>query len=113
MKLQQAREAALALPGTSEQPHFDATSFRVGGRIFATAPPEGTHLHVFVDEDIRAPLIDALPQIYEPLRWGARVIGLRIVLAKAPAGVVRRLLHEAWLKRAGAKLIAQLPPGAA
>jgi predicted DNA-binding protein (MmcQ/YjbR family) len=35
---QRAREFALSLPGTSEEPHFDMSSFRVKGKIFATVP---------------------------------------------------------------------------
>ena len=40
MDLDDVRElVALALPGRrSESPHFDLTSFRVGTKIFATAP---------------------------------------------------------------------------
>ena len=48
--LAQARAFALSLPGTTEEPHFDMTSFRVRGKIFATAPADETRLHVFVDE---------------------------------------------------------------
>jgi hypothetical protein len=33
----QFRQYALAYPDTAEVPHFDKTSFRVGGKIFATA----------------------------------------------------------------------------
>ncbi len=39
MNAQQARQLALALPQASEEPHFDFTSFRIGGKIFATMPP--------------------------------------------------------------------------
>ena len=44
------RRFALALPEATEEPHFDMTSFRVRGRIFATATPDEVQLHVFVDE---------------------------------------------------------------
>lgn len=48
--LDQARRFALSLPETTEEPHFDMSSFRVRGKIFATVPPDGEYLHVFVDE---------------------------------------------------------------
>jgi len=35
----QVRQFALAMPEASEAPHFDMTSFRVRGKIFATMPP--------------------------------------------------------------------------
>jgi hypothetical protein len=43
--LAQARQFALSLPGVTEEPHFDMTSFRVRGKIFVTVPPDGTRLH--------------------------------------------------------------------
>src|SRR5438270_321987 len=49
MELAEARTHALSLPETTEQPHFDMASFRVRGKIFATVPPEGDRLPVFVD----------------------------------------------------------------
>jgi len=36
------------MPEVTEEPHFAYTSFRVKGKIFATAPPDGEHLHIFV-----------------------------------------------------------------
>lgn len=82
MKLEQARKYALSLPEkTTEAPHFDYTSFRVKGKIFATSPPGGEFLHIFVDEEQRDPLIAADPGIYAPLPWGARVVGVRVALA--------------------------------
>ena len=47
MKLAEARRHALSLPEATEAPHFHFTSFRVRGKIFATAPPDGEYLHVF------------------------------------------------------------------
>jgi hypothetical protein len=35
------RRLALSLPETTEEPHHDMTSFRVGGKIFATVTPRG------------------------------------------------------------------------
>ena len=45
------RRLALSLPETTEAPHHDMTSFRVGGKIFATMPPQGDRVHIFVDVD--------------------------------------------------------------
>ena len=100
MKLEQARKYALSLPGTTEQPHFDFTSFRVRGKIFATAPPAGTHLHVFVDEEQRAPLIAAEPETFAPLPWGSKVVGVKVTLEHVKPGTVKLLLRQAWTRRA-------------
>jgi hypothetical protein len=135
--LSQAREFALSLPGTAEGPHFDMTSFRVRGKIFATATADETRLHVFVDEsEVAATVAEHAatehtgaqhtgaqhtgaqhtgaqhtgaqkPVAFEPLLWGERVRGLRITLAAAPDDRVRELLTEAWRRKAGPRLAAQ------
>ena len=115
--LSQAREFALSLPGTAEQPHFDMTSFRVRGKIFATATADETRLHVFVDEsEVAATVAEhgspqhgggQEPLAFEPLLWGERVRGLRIRLAAAADDRVRELLAEAWRSKAGPRLVAQ------
>ena len=64
MKLQQARRFALSLPETTEEPHFAYTSFRVRGKVFATVPPDGVGMHIFVDEDQRVPLIAGHSEIF-------------------------------------------------
>ena len=96
MKLAAVRKLAMALPDVTEEPHFAMTSFRVRGKIFVTAPPEGTHLHVFVDDVLRGPAVAANPEFIEPLLWGAQVRGLRIALAGAEADVVANLVKAAW-----------------
>ncbi len=105
--LSQARQYALSLPGTAEEPHFDMTSFRVNGKIFATAPADGTRLHVFVDEGEVAAAVAEEHGAFEPLLWGQRVRGLRIELAAAPDDQVRELLTEAWRRKASKRLVAE------
>lgn len=116
MTLTQARKLALAFPETTEQPHFEYTSFRVKGKIFATAPPEETHLHVFVDDEQRELALGLGTGWLEDLRWGKKVVGLRVTLAKAKPELVAELLHRAWAGRAPKKLADRhggkpVPPG--
>ena len=106
MKLSQARKYALSLPETNEEPHFDYASFRVRGKIFATVPPSGDFLHIFVGEEQRVTLIAAQPDIYEALHWGAKVVGVRVTLASANASTVHRLLLQSWLRKAPKKIAA-------
>lgn len=47
----EVRTIALALPGASEQPHFERTSFRTGTRIVVTMSPDGASANVFVAEE--------------------------------------------------------------
>jgi hypothetical protein len=106
VKLADARRMALALPQATEAPHFDYTSFRIRGRIFATAPPDGLHLHVFVDDDERERSLELHEECVEKLWWGKKVVGLRVRLAAAPPAVVKQLLASAWKRKAPKALVA-------
>jgi len=101
MKLAAVRKFAMALPEVTEEPHFHLTSFRVRGKIFVTAAPEGTHLHVFVDDVLREAALAAHPDFIEKLFWGKKVAGLRIALAAAKPDVVENLVRAAWEGKRG------------
>ena len=107
MRLADARRIALALPEAAEAPHFDFTSFRVRGKIFATAPPDGAHLHVFVDDEDRERALELHPEFTEKLWWGKKVVGLRVKLAAAKAAVVKELLERSWKRKAPKALVEQ------
>ena len=108
MKLAQVRRFAMSLPDVTEEPHFNYCSFRVRGKIFATAPPEGEHLHVFVAEAERDMALALEPAFLEKLHWGVRVVGLRVTLANAKPGVVTTLLAAAWSRKAPKRLHATM-----
>lgn len=97
------RTLALALPGASEAPHFDYASFRVPAGIFATMPPDGAHLHVFVPEEVRAATLAQHPDAVEKLWWGKQVFGLRVTLAAASPALVESLLRQAHAARSAKK----------
>lgn len=100
------RRFALSLPGASEEPHFELTSFRVHGKIFATAPPDGGELRVFVGEDEIAASVAEEPTVFAPLLWGRQVRGLRVTLADAADDRIAELLAEAWRRKAPKRLVA-------
>jgi hypothetical protein len=102
----QVRRLALALPEATEQPHFHLTSFRVKGKIFATAAPDGSYMNVFVDDDQREIMVAVDPKAYETLKWG-KMPYLHVHLAAAKARDVKTLLRAAWELRAPKKLLAQ------
>ena len=95
MMIAQACRFALSLPETTEETHFHASSYRVRGKIFATAPPKGDVLHIFIDEEERETALALEPAFLEKLFWGKRVCGLRVVLANASPKVVESLLMQA------------------
>jgi hypothetical protein len=99
-----ARRLALELPEAAEAPHFESASFRVRGKIFATVPPDGRHLHVFLAEDDVASYCAEFPDAVEELWWGKRLSGCRVLLRQADRALVRELLMESWRRKAPKKL---------
>jgi len=110
MKITPLRKHALSLPEASEEPHFDYSSFRVRGKIFATLPPDEEHLHIFVAEQHRAAALDAHPEFVEELHWGKKIVGLRIILCNAKPEIVKGLLSQAWRDKAPKSLLAPKKP---
>jgi YjbR len=102
------RRLALALPESAEAPHHDLTSFRVAGKIFATMPPAGGHLHVFLDDGDISAYCAEFPSALEELWWGKKRSGCRVVLGAATTPLVRELLTESWRRRAPTKVLALL-----
>lgn len=100
MRIGAVRRFALSLPDVTEEPHFEKSSFRVKGKIFATVPPGGRCLHVFVDEGERDLMVSVAPKTYEKLWWGKKVVGLRVTLSLAKSQDVKELLHSAWERKA-------------
>lgn len=113
MKASEARRIALAFPDAHEEPHFEFDSFRVKGRIFATLPPDGQHLHLFVDDAARESALALHPDCLEKLWWGKKVAGLRADLVRADREVIRGLLENAWKKKAGKRAVAAYEKGTA
>jgi hypothetical protein len=98
----------MKLPQVTEEPHFKYTSFRVCGRIFVTAPPDGRHIHIFVPDEQREQALATHPEFLEKLLWGKKVVGLRVLLAAASPAVVHQLVSQAWASKAPKRLL----PGA-
>ena len=83
MKVDEVRRHALALAETTEAPHHHFSSFRVRGKIFVTVPPDGEHIHLFVDEPTRELALAMHPEFLDKLLWGGKVVGLRATLVQA------------------------------
>jgi hypothetical protein len=107
VKLAEVRRYALSLPEVTEEPHFELTSFRVRGKIFATAPPGTEQLRIFVGEVERERALALHPGFIEKLFWGKKVAGLAVDLARAKPAVVKDLLHRAWTAKAPKSLLAE------
>ncbi len=100
------RRLALSLPETAEAPHHDMTSFRVAGKIFATMPPGGGRVHVFVGAEEVDASVAEYPAAVEELWWGSRRRGCRVLLSAATVPLLRELLTESWRAKAPRKVLA-------
>ncbi len=100
------RRLALTLPEATEEPHFHLTSFRVRGKIFATAAPDGSYMNVFVDDEQREIMVNVDPKAYETLTWG-KIGYLHVHLKNAKTRDVETLLRSAWERKAPKRLVAQ------
>ena len=107
MNKSHVQKLALALPETSEEPHFDRTSFRVHGKIFATMIPTEDFLNIMVGDAVREPALNMYSNCAEPLFWGKKVSGLRVNLLKATPTIVAELLEQAWCGKAPRALVKQ------
>ena len=101
----EARELALALPGSSEAPHFTRIAFRVGGKVFATLNPHGEDLNLMLSPELQAEILAAWPAITMPVHGGWGRMGATTVhLDRATTEEVTALLKRSWVRRAPARL---------
>jgi hypothetical protein len=105
LKLAAVRKFALSPPEVTEKPHFQPGSFRVRGRMIATFPADGSFLRVFVSPEHRSQALADHAEWIEPLLWGSRVLGVRLLLPNARAAVVKKLLVRAWQHTAPAAVV--------
>jgi hypothetical protein len=106
VRFEEVKRFALSLPETTEEPHFDMSSFRVRGKIFVTVPPEKDRAHIFVDEHETKAAVAGDASVFEELWWGKRLSGIRVNLKAADRETVYELIEEAWRRKAPKKLIA-------
>ncbi|MFN9452318.1 MAG: MmcQ/YjbR family DNA-binding protein [Rubrivivax sp.] len=100
MMLQAVRDAALALPETTEEPHHHFGSFRVRGTIFVTVPPDQEHVNLFLSDDHREQALALYPSFTEKLMWGGKVVGLKVALPDAEPSAVLAMISQSYQHRA-------------
>jgi hypothetical protein len=98
--LDDVRSFALSLPEVTEAPHHERTSFRVRGKIFATALPGADSCNVLLDEPEARAAVFEDANVFGELWWGKRLVGVKVDLTVAQPARVEELLTEAWLRRA-------------
>lgn len=99
------RSLALSLPGTEELPHFEKTSFRRKGKIFATVH-EGTHVATLKLSLVwQSVYVAAAPHVFSPVpgSWGIKGY-THALLQNAPPHLMEEALRNAWEEVGGKKM---------
>ena len=103
------RTMALSFPETSEQPHFEKTSFRIGKKIFASYDEKKKQACLklsVADQDLFS-VFDATVIFPVPNKWGQQ--GWTFVnIEKVPEAMFSDALKSAYCEVAPKKLAAQV-----
>ena len=95
--VEEAKEMALSLPATGQQPHFDRTAFTIKKKIFATLSPEAATLNLKFTPAEQFIFCPPDSQVIYPVPggWG-RQGWTTINLPKAPKKLVKSALLKAY-----------------
>jgi hypothetical protein len=105
------RQLAFSLPGVTEAPHFEKTSFRINKKIFATLDIKSSTVTVklsAIDQDVFSAFDNTV--IYPvPNKWGKQ--GWTIInLQTVRKDMLTDILKTAYIETAPKKLAALLSP---
>jgi hypothetical protein len=100
------RKLALALPEVTESPHFDATSFRLRGKIFATYRESDGRAVVRLAVDLQDAMLALHPKIFTRLGPG----WTRMTLELMPRDLLESIVASAWSSVASKKVLQELAP---
>jgi hypothetical protein len=99
------RRLALALPEAVEQPHFDRTSFRIRGRIFATMRGAEPVVNLALPPDLAASVLETEGEPARPISWGKLRGWISLDLQAARPGLLEQLIPAAWSRAAPPALL--------
>jgi hypothetical protein len=102
------RRLALAMPEATETPHFERTSFRVRGKIFATMTEGGGAANLALPPELAASVLETDPAAVAPITSGAIMGWVRVDLDRIAPGLLASLVAAAWGRVAPKRLIQAL-----
>ena len=73
---ERARELALALPGSSEAPHFHRTAFRTPRKTFATLDMKAGDINLMFNTEMRDFYCEHVPLAFSPVPGGWGRMGI-------------------------------------
>ncbi|HEX4711855.1 MmcQ/YjbR family DNA-binding protein [Phenylobacterium sp.] len=100
------RRLALALPETTEEPHFDLGSFRVNRKIFCTMAADSPRIMLKLDPEDQRNLVADNPAAIQPVPgyWGQKG-STHIQLGQLDEARLASLMRLAWATVAPKRLL--------
>ena len=95
---EQVRDWVLALPGGREVmvEAWGHPTLRVGDKMIAGGGPDSPTMSVKASKEDQAELIAAAPETYAIAEYVGRYGWVRVTLATADEGELRRIVEDAW-----------------
>lgn len=90
------RRLALAQPEAVEAGHFERTSFRLRGKIFATLQPGDGRANLALPPELAALVLETEGEAVRPIQWGKIKGWVRVDLAALRPGLLEQLIPAAW-----------------
>ncbi|MFC7303634.1 MmcQ/YjbR family DNA-binding protein [Streptomyces monticola] len=104
------RDAALALPQTTEKIAWSMPTFRVAGKMFATLPEDETSIAVRCPKEERDELVLAEPEKFWIADHEAQFAWVRVrIAALEDAAELRDILADSWRQAAPGELVEEHP----
>jgi hypothetical protein len=100
------RKLALALPQAIEAPHFDATSFRVNNKIFATLGEAKDRAVVKLTREQQEIMSSAEPKVFAAVPSWGKYGWTYVHLTNADVDIAKSALTTSWRNVAPKKLVA-------
>ena len=97
------------MPEAEQVETWGEPTFRVRGRIFAIASPEGKHASVKASLDDQAGLCAMDPKTFSPSAYTGRFGWVSVRLAGLSADLGERLIRNAWERSAPRRLVVPQP----
>ena len=107
MRYEQFRTLCLALPEAQQVETWGEATFRVRGRIFAIASPEGKSVSLKASLDDQAGLIAMDPKTFSVSAYTGRFGWVTVRLGGLGRELGERLVRNAWERTAPRRLLAQ------
>ncbi len=98
------------MPEAEEIETWGEPTFRVRGRIFAMASPEGKSASVKASLDDQAGLCAMDPKTFSPSAYTGRFGWVRVRLAGLSDDMGLRIIKNAWERSAPRRLVVPHPP---